>query len=95
VVKTLMEAVPPGSYLVLSHLASDIFPEELAAFARTWNETASEKVVLRDHDEVARFFDGLELIEPGVAQISRWRPDSELEAAAPAAVWGAVARKPA
>jgi hypothetical protein len=88
-----MDAVPPGSYLVLSHLASDIFPEELAAFARMWNQTATEKVVLRDREEVARFFEGLELVDPGVAQISKWRPQSELEAAAPAAVWGGVARK--
>ena len=93
IVSTLMDAVPPGSYLVLSHLASDIFPEELAAFARMWNQTATEKVVLRDREEVARFFEGLELVDPGVAQISKWRPQSELEAAAPAAVWGGVARK--
>jgi hypothetical protein len=93
IVGQLMDAVPPGSYLVLSHLASDIFPEELAAFARMWNETATEKVVLRDQAEVAKFFDGLELVEPGVVQISKWRPASELEAAAPAAVWGGVARK--
>jgi hypothetical protein len=93
IVSTLMDAFPPGSYLVLSHLASDIFPEELAAFARMWNETATEKVVLRDGEEVAKFFDGLELAEPGVVQISKWRPQSDLEAAAPAAVWGGVARK--
>jgi hypothetical protein len=94
IISTLMDAVPPGSYLVVSHLASDIFPEELAAFARMWNETATEKVVLRDQEEVTTFFDGLELVEPGVVQISKWRPQSDLEAAAPAAVWGGVARKP-
>lgn len=39
-------------------------------------------------------FDGLELVEPGVVQLSKWRPDTELEAAAAAALWGGLARKP-
>ena len=95
IVNALMEAVPAGSFLVLSHLASDIYREELAAFARDFNERSSEKVTLRDHDEVARFFTGLDLVEPGVVQVSQWRPRSELEAASPNAVWGGVARKTA
>jgi S-adenosyl methyltransferase len=49
--------------------------------------------VLRDHAQVTSFFDGLELVKPGVVQLSKWRPQSELEAAA-AALWGGVARKP-
>jgi hypothetical protein len=50
--------------------------------------------VLRGRAEVSRFFAGLDLVEPGVVQISTWRPRSELEGAAPAALWGGVARKP-
>ena len=49
---------------------------------------------LRDRAEVTSFFDGLELVPPGIVQISQWRPDSDLEAAAQAALWGGVARKP-
>ena len=90
-----MDAVPPGSFLVISHLASDIFPEELAAFARDFNSRSSEKVTLRNHDEVARFFTGLDLVEPGVVEVSEWRPRSELESAAANAVWCGVARKTA
>jgi hypothetical protein len=47
-----------------------------------------------DHAEVSRFFGGLDLVEPGVAQISRRHPRSELEARAHGALWGGVARKP-
>jgi len=54
----------------------------------------AEKVTFRDRSSVARFFDGLELVEPGMVQASKWRPISESEAASPAALWGGVARKP-
>jgi hypothetical protein len=92
---TLMAAVPPGSHLVVSHTAKDIFPEEMAAFARAMNENSAEKVTLRDREQVAGFFRGLDLVEPGVVQVPRWRPRSDLEASAPAALWGGMARKPA
>jgi S-adenosyl methyltransferase len=41
-----------------------------------------------------RQFDGLDLVEPGMVQASKWRADSEAEAAGPAALWAGVARKP-
>lgn len=85
--------MPAGSYLALSHLAKDIFPAEMAAFVRAVNEQAQEKAVLRDRGEVARFLAGLDLIPPGVVQISKWHPRSDLEAGAPAALWGGIARK--
>lgn len=91
---TLMDAVPTGSYLAISHLAKDIYPESTAAFVRAVNEHSSEKAVLRDRVEVSEFFGGLDLVEPGVVQISKWRPRSSLESGAPAALWGGVARKP-
>ncbi|MGA9830390.1 MAG: SAM-dependent methyltransferase, partial [Trebonia sp.] len=95
IVNSLMDAVPPGSFLVLSQVASDIFPEELAAFARAYNERSSEKITLRDREEVARFFAGLDLVEPGIVQVSQWRPRSELEASATDTLWCGVARKTA
>ncbi|MFE9105323.1 SAM-dependent methyltransferase [Actinomadura geliboluensis] len=95
IVDTLMAAVPPGSHLVASHTAKDIFPEEMAAFERAMNEKSAEKVTLRDREQVTGFFRGLDLVEPGVVEVPRWRPRSDLEASAPAALWGGVARKPA
>jgi len=53
----------------------------------------AEKVALRDRAGVARLFDGFELVEPGVVRAPEWRPDSEIEAASPAVLWGGVARK--
>ena len=95
IVNSLMDAAAPGSFLVISHVASDIIPEKSTAFAREYNERSSTKVVLRNREEVARFFTGLDLVEPGVVEVSKWRPRSEIEAAAPNYVWCGVARKTA
>lgn len=93
IVRTLVDALPVGSYLAICHLTADIYPE-LTAFAAALNERQLDApLVLRDHAQVVSFFDGLELVEPGVVQLSKWRPDSELEASAAAALWGGVARK--
>jgi hypothetical protein len=95
IVRTLANALPGGSYLVINHLTADIYPE-LTEFAAALNErNLDEPLVLRTRAKVTSFFDGLEIVEPGVVQISKWRPQSELEAAAAGALWGGVARKPA
>lgn len=57
------------------------------------NQMMAGKVTFRDRAAVSRFFAGLELAEPGLVQASKWRPASEIEAASPAALWAAVARK--
>ena len=94
VVAALMAAMPPGSYLALSHPAKDINAEAMAKMAETLNKMMAEKVTFRDRPEVARFFEGLELVEPGMVQASKWRPATDAEAASPAALWAGVARKP-
>ena len=93
IVAALMGAVAPGSYLALSHPASDIDAEAMAKMAGVLNQMMAEKVTFRDRPAVARFFTGLELVEPGMVQASKWRPASEVEAASPAALWAGVARK--
>ena len=94
IVQTLMDALPPGSYLAISHPANDIDAEAMAKMADSLNRMMAEKVTFRDRAGVARFFEGLELVEPGLVQASKWRPISESEATSPAALWGGVARKP-
>jgi S-adenosyl methyltransferase len=94
VVAKLIGAVPPGSYLAISHLSSDI----MASAARTeahdrLRQLMHEKQTLRNRAEVASFFTGMELVEPGLVPITQWRPDSEVEAKSPTALWGGVARK--
>jgi SAM-dependent methyltransferase len=93
IVAALLEAVPPGSYLALSHPASDIEAQPMARMAASLGAMLNEKVSLRTRPEVETFFEGLALAEPGLVQASKWRPASESEAASPAALWAGVARK--
>jgi len=74
VVSRLLEAVPSGSYLTVSVPASDIQAETSAAAARRVNENMPGTFNLLSHAEVARLFDGLELLEPGIVPANHWRP---------------------
>jgi hypothetical protein len=94
IVNSLLAAVPPGSYLAISHPAADIETEAMAQMAERLNKLMAEKVTFRTRPQVARFFDGLELVEPGMVRVQEWRPASEIEAKSPAALWGGVGRKP-
>jgi len=94
IVDTLLEPLAPGSYLAMSHPAKDINAEAMARMAESLNRMMAEKVTFRDNAAAAKFFDGLELVDPGMVQASKWRPISESEAASPAALWAGVARKP-
>jgi len=88
----LKAALVPGSYLVVSQVAADIETEQVAEARRRYNSLARETQRHRTHGEVSRFFDGLELIEPGVVPVQQWRPASDLEARAKSTMWCGVAR---
>jgi len=91
IVARLMAAVPPGSYLAVAHPASDIAAEQVARSVRRYNLQASDPATVRTYAEVARFFDGLDMVEPGLVQLHRWRAgtdDLELPN------YGGVGRKP-
>jgi hypothetical protein len=62
--------------------------------AASLNQSVAQKRTYRDRSQVARFFAGLDLVEPGVVPLPRWRPDSEDEARAPTMAWAGVGRKP-
>jgi S-adenosyl methyltransferase len=94
-VARLTEAMPPGSYLVISHPASDVATAQMATSMRAYNNQAAVPLTARSHAEVTRFFAGLDLIEPGVVQVHRWRAGT----GAPGTGrdlpnYGGVARKP-
>ncbi len=93
-VSRLLAALPSGSYLVISHPTDDFNPNRQGESIQRYNERVADQATLRGHDETARFFDGLELAEPGVVAVSKWRPASELDAARPSSMWSGVARKP-
>jgi trans-aconitate methyltransferase len=94
IVTTLLEALPPGSFLALSHPGSDIDATEVAEAARRFNDRAADQATLRLRADVTRFFDGLDLVEPGVVPVQDWRPISDLQAASRSNVWAGVGRKP-
>ncbi|MGW3659567.1 SAM-dependent methyltransferase [Streptomyces sp. NPDC005151] len=94
-VRRLLNALPSGSHLVLSHtITSPAMPDVDAAVA-FWNENGTPKLTQRTPEAVGRYFDGLELLEPGVVSCSRWRPDEEADVVPEeVAMFGAVGRKP-
>jgi hypothetical protein len=95
IVDRLVSAVPSGSYLTISHAASDISPEAMAEMIRRMNEHLAEgNHVGRTREVVASFFDGLDQLDPGVVKVTEWRPESAVEAEGPTSLWGGVARKP-
>ncbi len=73
IVKRLVGAVPSGSYLTMND-STDTSAEVVEA-ARIWNQSAKPPYHLRSPERIARFFDGLELVEPGVVSPLEWRPD--------------------
>jgi SAM-dependent methyltransferase len=95
-VSQLLDAVPPGSFVVISHPPNDMgttAPGLVEALAKL-NQIMVQRVTPRSRDQVTGFFDGVDLIEPGVVPIQQWRPDSDAEATARAGMWGGVGRKP-
>ncbi|NSC25246.1 SAM-dependent methyltransferase [Streptomyces albus subsp. chlorinus] len=95
IVRRLMDALPPGSHLVFSDSAEIVNPEAVRAMVRQWNRTSDNPRVNRSREQILRFFDGLELLEPGLVSVTRWRPEA-LPFGEPDEVdnVGAVARKP-
>ena len=94
IVARLVEALPVGSYLVLAHPASDIRAAKMAEMTRRVNERMSgPKATMRDQAAITRFFDGLELLEPGVVQPQQWRPEPGMLSPTQVTAWCGVARK--
>ncbi|WP_430782414.1 SAM-dependent methyltransferase [Actinoplanes sp. G11-F43] len=75
IVRDLMAAVPDGSCLTVAHGCHDINTDEANRIVEFWNERGTPKIKYRSAAGIARFFDGWELLEPGVVPCNRWRPD--------------------
>jgi hypothetical protein len=93
IVRRIMAGVPAGSYLVISHPASDIQAAAMAGMATRLNQLMAQQVKPRGRAEVTAFFDGLELVPPGVIRCPEWRPDRPEDAAGKSTMWGGVATK--
>ena len=95
ILATLLDALPPGSYLVASHTTAEHDPEQWAPLQRSY-ESGGIPGQFRDSGEFARLaFGGLDLVPPGVVLVSEWRPDAPGPRPSPAevSVYGGVARK--
>jgi hypothetical protein len=73
-VAALRDALAPGSYLGLSHATNDFRTGTAEVAAAVYNK-ATSRVTLRSHAEIAAFFGGWDLVDPGLVQVPLWRPD--------------------
>jgi O-methyltransferase involved in polyketide biosynthesis len=94
IVKRLLDPLPSGSYLTLND-GTNIISEKFVQAQETYNRSGAVPYHLRSPEQIAGFLEGLELVEPGLVSVPRWRPDrtdgglpEELDA------FGAVGRKP-
>ena len=76
IVATLRDALAPGSYLVIGHATDEGNPTMAQAASKVYNRSVSTQMNLRSHAEIMRFFDGFDLVEPGLVYTPLWRPDS-------------------
>jgi SAM-dependent methyltransferase len=93
IVRSLLDALPSGSFLVVSHATHDFMPPEQARDAYAHDPNFR----FRSRDEFARFFDGLDLVRPGIVSIAEWRAEREATprpSLADVAAYGAVGRVP-
>jgi len=98
IVATLRDALAPGSYLVLCHGTDEGKPEVAQATEEVYSRGVSTDIHMRTRAEILRFFDGFDLVDPGLVEIPRWRSDSPADVPSdPNRFWGGlvgVARKP-
>lgn len=76
IIAAFRDAMAPGSYLALSHGTTDFTDQAVTDAAAAVYSKATAPLVLRNHRQVVAFFDGWELIEPGLVQLPLWRPDA-------------------
>ena len=92
-VRTYVDALPSGSFLALND--STDTSQQIIDSAVAWNQNAALPIHLRSPEQVETYFEGLELLEPGVVSLPYWRPDpSQVGEIREAAQYGGVARKP-
>ena len=95
IVRSLMGALPSGSYLSLNDGTSVVGGDQVEQATQDYNESGALPYIQRTPEEIASFFDGLELVPPGVVSCPRWRPDpAPADSLAEVDAFGGVGRKP-
>ena len=94
IVAKLLDAVPPGSYLAASHLGSDLLSQETReGIEGLSGRVMQQRMTMRSREQVARFFQGTDLVEPGLVRAEQWRPEPGTDTTAKSCLWCAVGRK--
>jgi S-adenosyl methyltransferase len=96
IVATLRDALAPGSYLVLCHATDESKPAVAQAAEKVYNSSVATQIHMRSRADILRFFDGFDLVDPGLVYIPQWRPGSPADVPGdPSKFWGlvGVARK--
>jgi S-adenosyl methyltransferase len=93
-VRRLVGGLPPGSYLAITD-GVDVVPDDLVRAQQNYDEGGSIPYVIRNVDQVRRFFDGVELLEPGLVPTPQWRPEAgPVDPLPETQPFGGVGRKP-
>jgi len=93
IVARVMAAVPSGSYLAMYEGTDD--DKAYCEACAKWAETGAVPYIVRSTEQIGQCFDGLEMVDPGLVQLTQWRPDTpEVGKVQPISAYGAVARKP-
>jgi hypothetical protein len=94
IVAKLMDAVPSGSYLAISHSGTDLFdPGMNDTFKGVMNQLIQQRYTPRSRAQVTRFFAGMDLVEPGLTAVEAWRPEPGTDTAGSSFTYGGVAGK--
>ena len=94
IVGTLLDAVPPGSYIALSHLGADLLSQESRDGVKNIsNRMMQQQISPRSREQVARFFEGTDLLEPGIVRLEEWRPEPGTGDGGRSSLWAAAGRK--
>ena len=98
IVRTLRDALAPGSYIAISHFSYDDVPREISEPMQQLTARSVVASQARSHAEILPLFDGLELLEPGLVRLPLWRPEGPddvlLDEPERALGWAGVGRKP-
>ena len=93
-VAAVMDAMPSGSYLALSHLGSELLDQEKKqGFENVVSQSAQQQYIGRTREQMERFFDGMDLVEPGLVRVEEWHPDPDPAETGRSALWCALGRK--
>jgi hypothetical protein len=93
-VARVMDAMPSGSYLALSHLGAELLDQEKQqGFQDVVRRSAQQQYIGRTREQMERFFEGMDLVEPGVVRVEEWRPDPDEGETGTSALWCALGRK--